>query len=86
AAVRLFQPESTNPGYQYIYLPCRARQNLSTMRSKLAGVQINPSRVMDIQYPAKNTVSLLVHNDYAPIVKQRLNKAKISILEDFDPL
>ncbi|KAI8975792.1 hypothetical protein BDF20DRAFT_880784 [Mycotypha africana] len=86
AAVRLFQPASSNPGYQYIHLPCRVRHKLKELRAKLAAIHINPSRILDIQYPAKQTVSLLVHNDYAPIVKQRLTKAKVPILADFDPL
>ncbi|KAI8987229.1 hypothetical protein BDF20DRAFT_798201, partial [Mycotypha africana] len=85
-AARSFQAESANQGFQYLYLPCRTREKLSLMRRKLSKLNIDTSRILDIQFPAQKTVGILVQNDYAPIIKNRLAKAKITPLDTFDPL
>ncbi|KAI8991162.1 hypothetical protein BDF20DRAFT_843074, partial [Mycotypha africana] len=86
AAARSFQAESANQGFQYIYLPSRVREPLSVVRSKLSKLNIDTSRILDIQFPAKKIVGLLVHNDYAPTIRNRFRKARLITIDDFDPL
>ncbi|KAI8975793.1 hypothetical protein BDF20DRAFT_808969, partial [Mycotypha africana] len=85
-AARSFQPISDNQGFQYLYLPCRLKEKISIVRDKLAKLHIATSRILDIQFPTKTIVGLLVHNDYVPTIRNRLAKAKISTIDEFDPL
>ncbi|EIE82011.1 hypothetical protein G6F55_011139 [Rhizopus delemar] len=85
AAARFLQPPSNNQGFQYIYLPTKARVPFGQLRSRLRRLEINNSRILDINYPARNVVALLVHNDYAPELKEHLKKFRIQVKEDFDP-
>ncbi|ORE09809.1 hypothetical protein BCV72DRAFT_254655 [Rhizopus microsporus var. microsporus] len=48
-------------------------------------IHINNSRILDIHYPARTTVTLLVHNNYAPKLKSHLQKFKVRIIDNFDP-
>ncbi|KAI9309961.1 hypothetical protein BX666DRAFT_2033861 [Dichotomocladium elegans] len=84
-AARSFQPISDNQGFQYLYLPCRLKEKISIVRDKLAKLHIATSRILDIQFPTKTIVGLLVHNDYVPTIRNRLAKAKISTIDEFDP-
>ncbi|EIE81488.1 hypothetical protein RO3G_06193 [Rhizopus delemar RA 99-880] len=54
------------------------------LRSRLRRLDINNSHVLDSNYPAHNVVALLVHNDYAPELKEHLKKFKVQAKEDFD--
>ncbi|KAG1189687.1 hypothetical protein G6F70_009438 [Rhizopus microsporus] len=68
-AARFLQPPSENQGFQYIYIPTKARVPIGQLRSRLRQLDINNSRILDIHYPTRNVVALLVHNDYASELK-----------------
>ncbi|KAL9537886.1 hypothetical protein PS6_011678 [Mucor atramentarius] len=66
---RLFGPQSDIPsGYQFVYMSIARRRPLQEIRRTLQGININKSRVLDIQYPIPNVVSFLVHHDYVMAV------------------
>ncbi|ORE02359.1 hypothetical protein BCV72DRAFT_265253 [Rhizopus microsporus var. microsporus] len=78
-------PPSENQGFQYIFVPTKARVPVGQLRTRLRKLEVNNSRILDIHYPAHNTVALLVHNDYAPELKSHLQKFKVRIIDNFDP-
>ena len=84
AAARSFQLPSDTHGFQYVYVPSCARQPTGQIRSNLRRFGVDNSRVLDIQYPARQTIGLLVHNDYATILTEKLKAIEI-IPVDFDP-
>ncbi|EPB80989.1 hypothetical protein HMPREF1544_12315 [Mucor circinelloides 1006PhL] len=62
---RLFGPQSDTPsGYQFVYMSIARRRPLQEIRRTLQGINLNNSRVLDIQYPVPNVISFLVHHDY----------------------
>ncbi|KAG0755808.1 hypothetical protein G6F29_010652 [Rhizopus arrhizus] len=85
AAARLLQPPSENQGFQYLYLPTKARVPVGQLRSRLRKLDINNNRILDIHYPDRNVVVLLVHNDYADELRSHLRKFKVTLKDDFDP-
>lgn len=85
AAARAFVLPSDNHGFQYIYLPARARIPTGQMRAKLRKLGIDNSRVLDIHYPDRQVVALLMHNDFVPMARETLNKFGVKPLESFDP-
>ncbi|PHZ15673.1 uncharacterized protein RHIMIDRAFT_248803 [Rhizopus microsporus ATCC 52813] len=82
---RSFTPVSETAGYQYIYLPRRYREPISSIRTKLRSLRIDNARILDVFYPTRRVVGLLLHNDYVPTVLDILTKAGIIPLSDFNP-
>ncbi|KAG1050146.1 hypothetical protein G6F43_007565 [Rhizopus delemar] len=54
------------------------------VRSLLQKLDINNNRILDIHYPDRNILALLVHNDYAAELRQQLQRFKVTIKDDFD--
>jgi hypothetical protein len=86
AAARAFQPSTGPQGYEFIYIPRTRRLNRSEVRSRLRSVGVDTARVLDILYPARDVLGLLVHAQYLPLIRETLLKQKIQPLESFDPL
>ncbi|KAI9473768.1 MAG: hypothetical protein EXX96DRAFT_579264, partial [Benjaminiella poitrasii] len=88
SATRQFTPlpQDSNPGFQYLYLPSRNKETLPRLRDKLAYLKVNNWRVLDIHFPARQVVALLVHNDYASELCSLFAAAGITPLVDFNPL
>jgi hypothetical protein len=40
---------------------------------------------LDIHYPNRNIVALLVHNDYASELRKQLEHFKVTLKDDFEP-
>ncbi|KAI8971974.1 hypothetical protein BDF20DRAFT_915714 [Mycotypha africana] len=85
AAARILQAPSNNQGFQYIYLPTKARIPIGQLRNHFRKLGLNNSRLLDTHYPDRNIVAVLVHNDYASEFKDQLRKFKITIQESFNP-
>ena len=83
---RRFQPVASSHDYQYLYLPSRYREPVSSLRAKLHKLKINNARVLDVHYPDSQVVALLVHTDYIADVTAAFAVAKIEPLANFDPL
>jgi hypothetical protein len=85
---RLFGPQSDIPsGYQFVYFGTSRRRPLQEIRRTLQAIQINNSRVLDIQYPTPHVISFLVHHDYVYTFTSTMHmKGRgCSPLVDFDP-
>ncbi|ORE01452.1 hypothetical protein BCV72DRAFT_258781 [Rhizopus microsporus var. microsporus] len=84
-ASRLLQPPSSNQGFQYVYIPTKARVPIGQLLNRLRKLEINNSRRLDINYPTRSVVVLLVQNDYVPELKSQLQRFKFQIKGDFGP-
>jgi hypothetical protein len=86
AAIRGFQPNTGPQGYDFVYI-CRSRKMVrSEVRSRLRRLGVDTARILDITFPARDVLGLLVHVQYKPLLKDTLVKQKIQPLEKFDPL
>ncbi|EIE79539.1 hypothetical protein G6F46_010589 [Rhizopus delemar] len=85
AAACFLQPPSDNQGFQYIYVLTKARVSIGKIRSRLRKLGINNNRILDIQYPDRNTLTLLIHNDCTAELRQQLQRSKIITKDGFDP-
>jgi len=86
AITRTFTTVSESHGYQYIYLPSRYREAISSLRTKLRKLKINNARVLDVHFPDNHVVALLIHNDYVEELLSIFDKAGVKPLDNFDPL
>ena len=77
AAARVFQRPTETHGFQYVYLPSRARIPIGKMRGTLRRFGIDNSKILDIQYPARQIIGLLVHNDFTQILTEQLAERNI---------
>lgn len=87
----LFNPprpisEQTEAVYRYVYLPNKYRHRLSVYRNKLRKLGIDNGRVLDIHYPTRGVVALLIHTGYHQELLAILSKYKVEPLGNFDPL
>ncbi|ORY99651.1 hypothetical protein BCR42DRAFT_339277, partial [Absidia repens] len=86
AAQIMFQPPpSKQKFYDILYIPSRHRVARTQTRQKLRSLGIQTHRILDIHYPARNIVALMVHEDYGTTLRQTFEKNSIPIV-DFDPL
>ncbi|KAI8380020.1 endonuclease-reverse transcriptase-domain-containing protein, partial [Choanephora cucurbitarum] len=92
AAARIFVVSSPPAGspvdgplFEYVYLPNKYRARLSVFRQKLRLIGLDNSRVLDVHYPARNVVALLIHTAYKENLLKVLNKYSLPVLTDFDP-
>lgn len=84
-AARFFQAPSTTQGFQYLYLPTKARISLGKLRTTFKKLGVNNGRLLDLHYPDRNVVAVLVHNDYAPELTELLTKKGVKLNTTFDP-
>lgn len=84
-AARFFQAPSTTQGFQYLYLPTKARIPLGKLRTTFKKLGVNNGRLLDLHYPDRNIVAVLVHNDYASELTELLTKKGIKLNTTFDP-
>ncbi|KAG0183765.1 hypothetical protein DFQ28_001032 [Apophysomyces sp. BC1034] len=78
--------EPTGPSsYKFVYLPCRHHLRHSAVRKLLTTVKVPQSRVIDVQFPAKGTVALLVHSEYHQELTENLESHGISTKKEFNP-
>ncbi|KAL0078255.1 hypothetical protein J3Q64DRAFT_1643788, partial [Phycomyces blakesleeanus] len=85
-AARALQPESGPFAYGFVYLSCRHHLKYSQVRKLLRTFKIQQSRVLDIAFPERGTLSLLVHNDLKDKITQPPADTGVSVKIDFDPL
>ncbi|KAG1126050.1 hypothetical protein G6F42_008163 [Rhizopus arrhizus] len=84
-AARFFQPPSENQGFKYLYIPTKARIPVGTIRTTFRKLGVNNARLLDIHYPARNTVAVLIHNDYEAEFVELLTRKNVHIRTDFTP-
>ncbi|KAG1557857.1 hypothetical protein G6F49_005010 [Rhizopus delemar] len=74
AAARTFSSPFTNQDFKYLYLPIQRRLPIHQIRSLLRRLNINSNRVLDIHYPDRHLVVLLIHNNCEAEVRSQLEK------------
>ncbi|KAI7848619.1 endonuclease-reverse transcriptase-domain-containing protein, partial [Circinella umbellata] len=85
AAIRFFQPPSANQGFQYLYFNTKTRMPIGQVRRHLRSININNGRILDIYYPEKNILALLIHNDFTDELKSQLGQHGITPKTSYDP-
>ncbi|KAI9329108.1 hypothetical protein BD770DRAFT_303969, partial [Pilaira anomala] len=86
-AVRAFSAPSTEKqGFSYVYYPVKSRISRKIQRSNLHALGVTNSRILDIHYPSRNVVALLVHNDYQDELINTLKSKGVNNLIDYSPL
>ncbi|CEP12433.1 hypothetical protein [Parasitella parasitica] len=88
SAVRALTAPTSDPsaGFTYVYYPSKARTSRAIQRKNLMALGVTNGRVLDIHYPARNVIAILVHNDYKHELIQHLERANVHQLADFSPL
>ncbi|KAG1038848.1 hypothetical protein G6F43_012626 [Rhizopus delemar] len=84
-AARFFQAPSTTQDFQYLYLPTKARIPHGKLRTTFKKLGANNGRLLDLHYPDRNVVAVLVHSDYAPELTELLTKKGVKLNTTFDP-
>ncbi|KAJ8651503.1 hypothetical protein O0I10_012939 [Lichtheimia ornata] len=87
AAARLFSQPDPNAvkGFEYVYIPRSRRLTYREARAKLRTLGIDTYRILDITFPARSTIGLLIHAQYHDELIHTLAQAKIRPIKDFDP-
>ncbi|KAG1440869.1 hypothetical protein G6F56_011738 [Rhizopus delemar] len=85
SAARAFQEPTGPSGFDYVYIPRSRRLTRKEVRTRLQAMKIDPYRVLDITFPARSVVGLLIHAQYKDTLLDRLAKANIRPRLDFDP-
>ncbi|KAF7720411.1 hypothetical protein EC973_009191, partial [Apophysomyces ossiformis] len=71
--------------YTFVYLSCRHHLRHSQVRQFLGVLKVQQSRIIDIQFPARGTIALLVHTDYKNELIGLLTQNKVPVKPAFDP-
>ena len=87
---RLFSsPDSESSqaqSYTYVYLPRSRPINRKEIRSIFRALSIDNHRILDITFPAKTAIGVLLHEAYLPEFQSKFLEIDTSFLSDFDPL
>ncbi|ORE01901.1 hypothetical protein BCV72DRAFT_319794, partial [Rhizopus microsporus var. microsporus] len=68
------------------YVNNNASLPVGQLRSRLRQLNVNAHHILNINYPDRHLVALLIHNDYEVELHSQLKKFKIPIQDDYDPL
>ena len=89
ATGRAFAPPtvaSTVGRYDYVYLHQSRRLDRKEIRSRFTSLGIDTSRILDLSFPARSVVGILLHAEYKPEFLAKLSACKIVPIANFDPL
>ncbi|KAK4518191.1 uncharacterized protein ATC70_001542 [Mucor velutinosus] len=75
-----------NGSYTFVYISRSRRMNRSQIRSKFHEISIDNLRVLDLNFPACNTIGILLHEVYLPEFQSKLLEIDAHLIQDFDPL
>jgi hypothetical protein len=84
-APAIFTEDST-PLFNYVYFENKFRTKISTLRNDLRKVGIDTGRIIDIHYPSRGVVALLMHVDYIPTLTAiftKFNKVELTKYDQF---
>ncbi|CEG81832.1 hypothetical protein RMATCC62417_15983 [Rhizopus microsporus] len=85
-AARTFIIRSANHGYKLLYMPLRCRLPIGQLRSRLRQLSINTRHILNIHYPDRHLIALLIYNDYEVEFRSQLKKFEIPVRDDYDAL
>ncbi|KAL7319001.1 hypothetical protein PS15m_002177 [Mucor circinelloides] len=87
---RTFNPPKSNPSepnsYTFVYLSRSRRLNRAQIRKKFQELSIDNLRVLDITFPARDTIGVLLHEAYLPEFRSKLLEIDSTPIPGFDPL
>ncbi|OAD65460.1 hypothetical protein PHYBLDRAFT_153359 [Phycomyces blakesleeanus NRRL 1555(-)] len=86
ASARIFVIPTGSKGYQYVYIPRSRCLTHREVCNSLKTLGVDTGCILDINFPAKDVVGILVHNQYAEKFQTTLTTVAIEILDVFDPL
>lgn len=85
-AKRGFRDAEDEPkGYSFVYLKNQRRTKHSEVRRRLRLLGVPQARIIDIQFPGKGIVGLLIHSSFEKELSDLLKKAEIAMVEEYDP-
>jgi hypothetical protein len=76
--------ESSTPLFKYVYFLNKYRIKISSLRSDLRRLGVDTGRVIDIHYPSRGVVALLMHVEYVPTLTAILAKFQKVPLANYD--
>ncbi|ORY94262.1 hypothetical protein BCR43DRAFT_517267 [Syncephalastrum racemosum] len=85
-AIRALQESAGPSKYTYVYLNSARHLRFREVRDMLRAVKVPTSRIIDISFPARGTIALLVHLAYAPSLKKLMRQEGVKTADDFNPL
>jgi hypothetical protein len=85
AIARGFNTVSGPQGFTFVYINRSRRYNRTEVRKNLRLLGVEASRVLDVMFPARSVIGLLVHVQYEPMLKATLAAAKVAVIDNFDP-
>ncbi|KAL9549435.1 hypothetical protein MBANPS3_005217 [Mucor bainieri] len=87
---RIFSPIATDSSaansYTFVYLPISHRMTRTQIRSKFRALSIDNLRVLDIIFPARNTIGILLHEVFISEFCSKLLEIDTSPISSFNPL
>ena len=88
SAARAFAPPNpaADTGFEYVYLARKRKFTRGEIRANLRRLGVDTSRLIDISFPARSCVGLLVHTQYLAELLSQLAAAKVSPVIHFDPV
>ncbi|ORZ02740.1 hypothetical protein BCR43DRAFT_509880 [Syncephalastrum racemosum] len=85
-AIRALQESAGPSKYTYVYLNSARHLRFREVRDMLRAVKVPTSRIIDISFPARGTIALLVHLAYTPSLKKLMRQEGVKTADDFNPL
>jgi hypothetical protein len=85
AISRGFNQVSGPQGYTYVYINRSRRFNRTEVRKNLGLLGVETSRILDVTFPARGIIGLLVHIQFEPVLKAAFAAAKVATIDGFDP-
>lgn len=89
ATARVFappRPSDATPGYKYVYIPRARRMDRKDIRQRFQKLGIAPIRILDITFPARSVIGVLIHSDFQEEFLNSLAASKVEPIQGFDPL
>lgn len=72
-------------GYAYVYIPRSRNLNRRDVRHRFSLLGIETARVIDISFPARSVIGILLHKEYLATFTEILSESKVKFIEDFIP-
>ncbi|OAD70520.1 hypothetical protein PHYBLDRAFT_171270 [Phycomyces blakesleeanus NRRL 1555(-)] len=86
ASQRLFSDKTGPDNFEYVYISCSRRIMHSEVHRSLRTLGVDTGHLLDINFPAHGVIGILVHVQYLEEFKSQLASAKVSLVNNFDPL
>ena len=87
-AIRIFTPPTidADPGYTMVYMPSPRRTQHGEVRRALALLGVPQACIIDIHFPVRGIIGLLIHRSFDVELRSLLRQAKINPKDDFNPV